>query len=129
MAVADTKTESAHETAAGQASGDAEDGRDEDTDDGKEQEQEDKVTQTTGISKHVVFRFEAISDNGEVRLRGVFDRNNIPLDPAAARAEQEIAAIKGYKKAEAQPEDKSPKAMLVAAMSAVKQELLAKAQT
>ena len=50
-------------------------------------------SQTTGISKHVVFRVEAISDDCEVRLRGVLDRNNIPLDPAGARAEQEIVAI------------------------------------
>jgi len=40
---------------------------------------------STGLAKCVTFRCASISDDGQVSLRAVLDRNNIPLDPAAAK--------------------------------------------
>lgn len=41
--------------------------------------------QRTGIEKSVIFRCTDISDDGEITLKGILDRNSIPLDPTHAK--------------------------------------------
>mmetsp|Transcript_17193 Transcript_17193/g.15442 ORF Transcript_17193/g.15442 Transcript_17193/m.15442 type:complete len:702 (+) Transcript_17193:2-2107(+) len=42
-------------------------------------------SQTTGEVKCVIFRCTDVSDDGQIKLQAVLDRNNIPLDPMHAK--------------------------------------------